>query len=69
VNGALAAQVTHPIDTAIGTDLVIGQSPNAEVAWPTTEMAGFVDELTVYDRALSAAEVQAIYAAGAAGKR
>lgn len=31
-------------------------------------LAGFMDEYTVYDRALSAAEVQAIFLAGSAGK-
>ncbi len=50
--------------------------PSPKTVHPSAEMgggaygylAGFMDEYTVYDRALSAAEVQAVFNSGAAGK-
>lgn len=46
-------------------DLFIGSYATGE---PRFDFPGLVDELSVYNRALSAADVQAIYSAGSAGK-
>ena len=45
-------------------DFVIGAIPGD----PYRRLDGAVDEVSIYDRALTAQEVSAIYAAGAAGK-
>ena len=68
LNGASVAQQTVALNTAAGTPLVIGQSPNAVSTWGNTELAGIIDELTFYGRALTATEIQNIYLAGPVGK-
>jgi hypothetical protein len=63
VDGALSSTGTNstplPID---GAPLTIGQTEN------TFFMGGLEDEVTIYSRALSAGEIQAIYTADSAGK-
>jgi hypothetical protein len=68
VNGANVAQQSVALNTQAGSQLTIGQSPSAVPSWTNSDMAGFVDELTFYNRALTAAEIQSISASGAAGK-
>jgi hypothetical protein len=50
-----------PTDALIGATSFVGSSP----PW---FYCGLIDELALYDRALEAAEIQAIYRAGSAGK-
>jgi len=68
VNGVMVTNkstlsVIGPIDSVVST--VIGQvSPTYNGEF----FAGLIDEPAIYNRALSAAEIQAIFAAGSAGK-
>ncbi|MEJ5236907.1 MAG: S8 family serine peptidase [Limisphaera sp.] len=67
VNGALASEVLLPGSIWPGNnDLVIG----GEVSNNTllSSFAGYIDEPTLYGRALTAEEVRAIFEAGARGK-
>lgn len=64
INGVEAGTKTYTwplVDSAfpmsIGTDVING-------AW----FDGLIDEVSVYDRALTGTEIQAIYEAGSAGK-
>ena len=51
------------------TNLLIGaRTTFGSVANPPDRMAGEMDEMSLYNRALSASEIQAIYQAGSAGK-
>lgn len=63
-NGVLAGTnaYTAPPPSYIAYNL-IGRS-----SWPGTSINGRVDEVSIYNRALSALEVAEIYAAGSAGK-
>ncbi len=64
VNGAQV--LTQAVALQLGSrnaDVFVGAYPNGVFA-----LDGKVDELSIYNRALSAAEVQAIYQAGSAGK-
>ena len=64
VNGVLAGTTpASGLMTDYGTPLRIGRYVNA-----SAYLRGVVDELSLYNRALSAAEILAIYQAGAAGK-
>ena len=69
VNGASVASGSVALNTTAGTQLTIGQSPAAISTWGIAEMAGLVDELTVYNVALTPTQIQAIYTAGASGKQ
>ncbi len=67
VDGVLKAQSTPmaigPIDSAVNT--VLGRvSPN----YASEHFAGRIDEMTLYSRGLSAAEIKAIFNSGKAGK-
>ena len=53
------------LDPAYSPGVVIGNASPADQSQP---FRGFMDELTVYGRALTAQEINAIYAAGSAGK-
>ena len=64
VNGALR-----------GTNSYSGAAPTATLhsyigrsSWPKTIVDGLIDEVSIYDRALTASEVEAIYSAGGVGK-
>jgi hypothetical protein len=68
LNGAVVAQRELGIFTPKTTsDLYLGCRPAGYPA--SARFAGKMDEVTLYSRALSAAEIQGIYAAGSAGKR
>jgi hypothetical protein len=71
VNGALAAQQTTTISPFV--NLIPADAPGigiGNLVVPSTPFGykGVIDELSVYSRALTASEVQSIYAAGSAGK-
>jgi Concanavalin A-like lectin/glucanases superfamily len=64
---AVASQALFPYDTPAGTTFYIGgQGPDPEQK--VDRLTGMADEVTVYNRALSPAEIAAIHAAGSAGK-
>jgi hypothetical protein len=66
LDGSLAASGSFPINTTGGSTFYMGR-----IAGPlgdTRRLLGAVDEVTVYDRVLSAAEILAVYSAGSAGK-
>jgi uncharacterized protein YjdB len=63
VNGNKVSETAMFVQTQPG-DFVIGAIPGD----PYRRLDGAVDEVSVYDRALTAQEVSGIYAAGAAGK-
>jgi hypothetical protein len=56
VDGALAAELPYavPIDYSLGPDLLVGRHGNQGT---TFDYAGEIDEVRVFDRALSAAEI------------
>jgi Concanavalin A-like lectin/glucanases superfamily/Immunoglobulin domain/Bacterial Ig domain len=63
VDGVLDGIVTNAVAIPVAsTPLTIGEAENGNY------LAGEEDEVTIYDRALSTAEMQAIYDAGSAGK-
>jgi sugar lactone lactonase YvrE/subtilisin-like proprotein convertase family protein len=66
LDGTAVATGTLPINTAGGTQFYMGSLPSPYGA--NRRLQGFTDEAAVYNRALSAAEIQAIYNAGPAGK-
>ena len=61
-NGVLAATASGSLGPANDSPLVIGGSSSCP------PFAGLLDEVSLYDRALPASEVQSIYLAGSAGK-
>jgi hypothetical protein len=63
-NGVLVASKRMPIDTPPGALFFIGRFPDA-LPGDHLRIHGLVDEVKVYDRALSAIEAAAIYAAEA----
>ena len=68
VNGQQVSQtiIDTPGDVNGDADLLIGRGPDH---WSEPELfKGMIDEVEIFDRALSAAELQALYQAGAAGK-
>ena len=68
-NGAPAA-LKIDYNLPDGNDLFIGTvwPHGAQPAHVTRGFTGSIDELSIYNRALSASEIQAIYSAGSAGK-
>jgi hypothetical protein len=69
INGQVVAETTTPLHpagplTGANPSLCIGNAPGS-AAFP---FDGLIDEMSLYSRALSAAEIQAIYQAGSAGK-
>jgi Concanavalin A-like lectin/glucanases superfamily/Lamin Tail Domain len=64
LDGEVVASGNMPIDTPLGTQLFIGSLPNDSAK----RLNGLVDEVDVVSRALSGAEIQAIYSAGHLGK-
>jgi hypothetical protein len=67
VDGAAVASAPDPTTASLArntVDLIGRRSPCPD----TGTFNGLVDEVTVYGRALTAAEVQRIFAAGSAGK-
>jgi hypothetical protein len=72
LNGVQVATGTMTIATPLNTQFYIGRIPDQPAAGNqgvnTRQLDGLVDEVTVYNRALSASEIQSIYGAGSAGK-
>jgi hypothetical protein len=62
VNGSPVAQAPFTMATPAGSSFHMGFLD------PTRLLNGVVDEVTVYNRALTGAEIASIYAAGSAGK-
>jgi hypothetical protein len=62
MNGELAAMVSGSLGPANTAPLLLGGSGDCE------HFGGFLDEVEVFSRALSASEIQAIYAASNTGK-
>ena len=67
INGALNAQSTPGL-SAIGDSHCSFSIGGAGSCSPGQYFPGLIDEMSVYDRALFAGEIQAIYNAGSAGK-
>ncbi|MDB6065698.1 MAG: Conserved repeat domain protein [Pedosphaera sp.] len=70
VNGILSGSVAYSGGIFQGTnDFALGGQVGGKLSGGVvTPFAGLIDEASVYNRALSVSEVQAIYAAGNAGK-
>jgi Concanavalin A-like lectin/glucanases superfamily/Calx-beta domain len=66
VNGAAVGSNAVTISTPANSPFYIGRIPGT--LGDTRKLDGEVDEVTVYNRALSAAEIQSIYLAGIDGK-
>ena len=64
LNGTQVASGDLGMDTPAGTPFYIGQIPGDDFR----RLQGQVDEVSIYNRALSADEIQAIADAGSAGK-
>jgi len=70
INGQLQAQAAYNLGIFPGNDAVaIGATVGGGFPGQSSaEFAGRIDEIAVYNRALTASEIQAIYDAGSAGK-
>ena len=69
VDGVLDAVTTSPVANIVNASpLELGRSPCIVADPATTPFNGVLDEVTLYSSALSAAEIQAIFAAGSLGK-
>jgi sugar lactone lactonase YvrE len=66
LDGAAVGSATVTIDTPASSTFYIGRIPGT--LGDTRKFDGLVDEVSVYNRALSASEIQAIYNAGSGGK-
>lgn len=68
LDGQEVGFVGHTGGIHVTTDpVLIGKADRQGSGHPTSYYAGLVDELQIYDRVLSAGEIQAIYEAGPAG--
>ncbi len=69
VDGVLENTRVEPMwQTDNSNALYIGHLDGVEVTVPPVNFAGSIDEVSVYNRALTAAEIQGIYNAGGTGK-
>ena len=66
LNGSAVATGNLTINTPSGTQFDIGRVPGS--LGDTRKLDGVVDEVSVYNRALTADEIQTIYSAGSDGK-
>ena len=66
IDGALVGSDSLPLNTPAGTQFYMGRIPGS--LGDPRKLKGMVDEVTIYDRALSGSEIQAIFQAGSAGK-
>ncbi len=70
VNGVLAGTTPHTGTIFATPDpVLIGKANRTPSSFPDSFFSGLIDEVEVFNRALSAAEVASIFAAGSAGKR
>lgn len=67
VDGALDGSASFSGDI-ITTSQPVRIGGGAPSGWPPFHFAGLIDEVEIFNRALSATEIQAIYDAGSAGK-
>ncbi|MHB8419239.1 MAG: LamG-like jellyroll fold domain-containing protein [Myxococcales bacterium] len=67
LDGQAVAGGQVPLDTPPGTSFYLGFQDSYVGTFPA-RLPGSLDEVSVYDRALSPEEIQAIYAAGSQGK-
>ena len=68
VDGVLERSVTDPTGTFLEVNAIpwnIGNTSGSSSKFP---WSGFLDEVSIYNQALSVAEIQAIFTAGSAGK-
>ena len=70
INGAFDGELDYaggifPSDTELGIGGVVGGAPPGQLLSP---FVGKIDEVSLYNRALSGAEIQAIYNSGISGK-
>src|ERR1035437_1634133 len=71
LNGAVVVQQnlgSFTSQTSFTNILIGARTTYGSIASPSIKFAGKLDEVSVYNRALSASEIQAIYNAGSAGK-
>lgn len=66
LDGVVVANGTISINTLTGTQFYIGRAPGSY--GDIRRLNGFVDEVSVYNRALTAEEIKTIYDAGTNGK-
>ncbi|HVK08634.1 MAG TPA: LamG-like jellyroll fold domain-containing protein, partial [Gemmataceae bacterium] len=66
LNGTAVASGSLPIATPSSSQFYIGRIPGS--LGDARQLNGMVDEVSVYSRAVTATEIQAIYAAGSNGK-
>lgn len=64
LDGKAVAADNMPLNTPAETQLYLGMLPDD----PGKQLNGLIDEVSVYNRALSAAEIKAIFQAGGGGK-
>ena len=67
LNGTNVASGNLPFNTPADSQLLIG-SINAPSTFANYQTIGLIDELSIYNRALSQVEIQAIYDVGIGGK-
>jgi hypothetical protein len=65
LNGTNVASGSLSFDTPAGSQLFIG---GISAPFNTRQMVGLIDEVSIYNRTLTPAEIQSIYNAGSAGK-
>jgi sugar lactone lactonase YvrE len=67
LNGSAVATGSLTLSTATGSSFYVGRIPGS--LGDTRQLNGEVDEVSIYNRALSASEIQSIYQAGVDGKQ
>ena len=65
LNGTNVASGSLPFDTPAGSQMFIG---GVNAPYNTRQLIGLIDEVSIYNRALSSNEIASIYNAGSAGK-
>jgi hypothetical protein len=68
VNGNVVTNGAMPFATTAGTTFYLGGYGRPGADQTTEQLTGMLDEVSVYSRALSPAEIKSIVAAGASGK-
>ncbi len=68
LDGVEVGTDTMSLDTPAGSTFWLGRLTDSDIGGVTRRLDGMVDEVTVYDRALSASEIATIHDAGSDGK-